>query len=170
MQKFSRSWIANLIGYLSIFTLLLVISLEASQAEEISEPLIIPRASWGANSLYNSLYDNYWVNILQKRKEYAAAHPRSEASRKKSAEKQARINSYIANGYADQFDIQETIKTYPDGVKKYAWPLKYMDKVDAIVVHHTASEYDDSFSGIQNIHKFHSLSRTWGDIGYNYII
>jgi N-acetylmuramoyl-L-alanine amidase len=42
--------------------------------------------------------------------------------------------------------------------------------VNAIVVHHTHTEYTDSFEGIKQIYKYHALSKSWGDIGYNYII
>ena len=51
-----------------------------------------------------------------------------------------------------------------------AWPIKKSDYVSAIVVHHTHSEYEDSYEGMRDIYKYHALNKSWGDIGYNYII
>ena len=45
--------------------------------------------------------------------------------------------------------------------------------VERIVIHHSATPNDDSISAIariQSIYRFHSVTRGWGDIGYNYII
>lgn len=61
------------------------------------------------------------------------------------------------------------------------WPLQYMKKIRKIVVHHTDSEIRDVNgdhrmdnrdykSMIRAIYRYHTVSRGWGDIGYNYII
>lgn len=45
--------------------------------------------------------------------------------------------------------------------------------VERIVIHHSATPNNDSISviqRIQSIYRFHSATKGWGDIGYNYII
>lgn len=122
-------------------------------------PDIIPRASWGANSEYNNLYSSYWQDILAARAAYVPTSIDLE-KQKKNREKQAKINTYLNTHFAQQFQTAQKILFSPNN-KKYAWPLKYTDYVDSIVIHHTHSEYADSLTGMRNIHKFHSLSRQW---------
>ena len=133
------------------------------------KPFIIPRASWWANSQFNSKTDMYWESILQARDNYVAPE-RSQASIDYAAKKSKDIEDYLYWNFLNQFTSQETVKTKDNNSYTYAWPLKYTNYVDSIVVHHTHSEYKDTLTWLQNIHKYHSLSRQWWDIGYNYII
>jgi hypothetical protein len=53
---------------------------------------------------------------------------------------------------------------------KKIWPAEFEDP-KAIIIHHTATSYKSSTSKqIKKIYKYHSYTRKWGDIGYNYII
>jgi|GEM_PF-2270751 len=53
---------------------------------------------------------------------------------------------------------------------KKIWPAEYEDP-KTIIIHHTATNYKSSTSKqIKKIYKYHSYTRKWGDIGYNYII
>jgi hypothetical protein len=53
---------------------------------------------------------------------------------------------------------------------KNIWPAKYEDP-KVIVVHHTAASYSGSTAKqVRKIYKYHSYTKKWGDIGYNYII
>lgn len=53
---------------------------------------------------------------------------------------------------------------------KKIWPPKY-ENPEIIIIHHTATNYSSSTSKqIKKIYKYHSYTRKWGDIGYNYII
>ncbi len=133
------------------------------------KPFIIPRASWGANSQYNSKTDFYWQNILQAREQYVAP-VRSQASIDYAAKKNKDIEEYLYWNFLYQFTSQETIRSKDNDSYIYAWPLKYTNYVDSIVIHHTHSEYDDTISWLQDIHRYHSLQRQWWDIWYNYII
>src|SRR4030042_4782867 len=53
---------------------------------------------------------------------------------------------------------------------KKVWPAE-IAAPEVIIVHHTATNYKYSTSKqIKKIYKYHSYTRKWGDIGYNYII
>jgi len=53
---------------------------------------------------------------------------------------------------------------------KKIWPAEYEDP-EVIIIHHTATNYKGSASKqIKKIYRYHSYTRRWGDIGYNYII
>lgn len=138
-------------------------------AEKWDKPIIIPRASWGANSLYNDREWLYWEPIIKARSEYKAPSI-SEQQAKKNKEKNKKIEEYLYWNFLDQFTSTQTLYTKQDWEYTFAWPLKYTDKVDAIVIHHTSGEYEDTITWLQNIHKFHSLSRQWWDVWYHYII
>lgn len=59
--------------------------------------------------------------------------------------------------------------TYEKRTKK-VWPAEYKDP-EVIIIHHTATSYKSSTSKqIKKIYKYHSYTKKWGDIGYNYII
>jgi len=153
--------------YILIF--IIVYSLNTSAFWNSEKPIIIPRESWWANELYNSKTWEYWVNILKKRSEYVAP-TRSESQQETTKEKIEKIESYLYGNFLDQFTSEETLYSKNDWDYTYAWPIKYTESVDAIVIHHTHSEYENSLQWIKDIHRYHSLNRQWWDIGYNYII
>ncbi len=129
--------------------------------------VIIPRSEWWANEEYTYLESSYWTDIIKKRNERPASITTPE-QRAKAAEIYRQKIEYINQNFAPQYSITETITH--EGKEKLAWRIRKSDYVNAIIVHHTDTEYANSQKGIQNIFKFHSLSRQWWDIGYNYII
>jgi hypothetical protein len=133
--------------------------------ENADELLIIPRLSWWANSLYNDINSDYWTAILESRANYVS--PESIVG---SQEKTQKINNYLNENFTHQFSSEEVISYNSSTSTEYAWDLKYTEYVDSIVVHHTHSEYDDDLTGLNQIHKYHSINRQWWDIWYNYII
>lgn len=68
-------------------------------------------------------------------------------------------------------NLSKTVSTDTGG-KTLSWPLAYPEKVSKIIVHHTATtrNLDDPAQAIRNIYYYHSITRGWGDIGYNYIL
>lgn len=54
----------------------------------------------------------------------------------------------------------------------YLWPQQYPKDVKKIIVHHTATSSNpkNPEESIRAIYYYHSVTRGWGDIGYNYII
>ena len=78
------------------------------------------------------------------------------------------MDKILVRDFYDDIKLVETI-TY-EGKNKLAWPISKTDKVKSIVIHHTVSDYEDSYDWIRQIYKFHALSRQWWDIGYNFLI
>lgn len=86
----------------------------------------------------------------------------------------------IAKAYADEFELT-MVKEYNSEGQPLTWPLQYVKDVEKFVIHHTDSEIrdinGDSFTDtrdyqaiVRAIYYYHTISRGWGDIGYNYII
>ncbi len=82
--------------------------------------------------------------------------------------------------YSEEFKITKVISKNPDD-KEYTWPIAYAPKLKKLVVHHTdidVKDYDqngvvddsDYQAAVRSIYYFHTISRDWGDIGYNYLI
>ncbi len=73
--------------------------------------------------------------------------------------------------FADELKESRRVETDESG-NKLTWPLSYPESIKKIVVHHTATtkNLDDPAQAIRDIYVWHTLSKGWGDIGYNYII
>ncbi|MDP1845841.1 MAG: peptidoglycan recognition family protein [Candidatus Moranbacteria bacterium] len=57
-----------------------------------------------------------------------------------------------------------------DKRSKKIWPAE-IENPKVLIIHHTATSYKGSTSKqIKKIYRYHSYTRKWGDIGYNYII
>lgn len=60
-----------------------------------------------------------------------------------------------------------------EGAKKLLWPIEKVKKVEKIVIHHTsealAQDADDA-TLVRAIYAYHTKTRGWGDIGYNYVL
>lgn len=70
-------------------------------------------------------------------------------------------------------ELQESLRVDADqNGNQLTWPLSYPKEIKKIVIHHTSStkNLDDPQKAIRDIYAWHTLSRGWGDIGYNYII
>ena len=144
-----------------------------SQNSEIpKKPLIISRESWWANPLYNDIDSKYWKEILKNRKkrQQELEETQSIEDKKKQQEKSAVIQDYLYGNFLKQFTSQEIIYYHPKTWVRLAWPFQYTEEVNALIIHHTHGEYSHSLEGIQEIHRYHSLTREWWDIGYNYIV
>lgn len=73
--------------------------------------------------------------------------------------------------FSDELKIKKKITTDAKG-NKLTWPLEYPEKISKIVIHHTATSknLNDPKQAIRDIYYWHTITRGWGDIGYNYII
>ncbi len=57
--------------------------------------------------------------------------------------------------------------------KKLTWPLEKSPEIKKFIVHHTGEYIDEKRNPkelMRAIYYFHTISRGWGDIGYNYVI
>ena len=127
------------------------------------KPIIIPRASWGANELYTSRDSSYWQDIIASWEKYVPPYISPEKKKLQEENAQKAID-YINENFSKENTAVETLKTDPRDGFPLAWPLKYSETVNAIVIHHTTGSYETSLEAMQHIQKFHSLSRQWGDI------
>lgn len=132
------------------------------------KPEIIPRESWGANELYTDIESSYWQAILERRKNSVSNE--TEKQKQKREEDYAKSLAFINENFSSQNTATKILRYDVKNDLKLAWPLKYTDYVNAIVVHHTHSEYKSSVDWMNDIYRYHSLNRQWWDIGYNYII
>lgn len=78
-------------------------------------------------------------------------------------------NFYVR--YAQELKLKKIVEKNEKG-QLLTWPQQYLEKVTKIIVHHSATtkDLDNPTKAISDIYRFHTISRGWGDIGYNYII
>lgn len=127
---------------------------------------VIPRSEWGADESFR-----YWTPET-------LAQSASNTNERDSGNVDP-CGDY-ATKYRDEVAIDRTISTSPSG-DLLVWPLAYSKKERKIVIHHTDSEVRDlngdfktdtqDFAAMMRaIYRFHTFTRGWGDIGYNYVI
>ncbi len=79
-----------------------------------------------------------------------------------------------------EIGVKRTEKMSADG-KELLWPLQYAKKIQKLIVHHTDSELKDLNGDsrkdagdyraiVRAVYQYHTRTRGWGDIGYNYLI
>ncbi len=150
-----------LLLFLYFFTILNVFALE--------KPKIIPRSEWWADETFTYTNSKEWQEIFKKWKENALKPKKPLTPYQKFIRKKKKEADLIITQ-----EFPETLKTYgkitEESWNRLAWPIKYSSKIRAITIHHTESEYPDTMTWLKKIHKFHSISRQWWDIWYNFII
>jgi len=141
--------------------------LQASTQVALSELNIIPRSEWGADETMR-----YW-------------NPDAEENDGNS-EKDASEDGYtdpcadFITKYPAETSIAYIKDTSPGG-DILIWPLQYAKTIRKFVVHHTDSEIKDLNGDnttntldyraiVRAIYRYHTITRGWGDIGYNYLI
>ncbi len=137
-----------------------------------SDIKIISREEWWANESYRFLDSKEWEEILEKRKIEAEKEQNlTEAQLEKQKERienRTKILKKLNTEFSKYRKTEEPI--IQEDWKKLARPIELNKNITGIVVHHTASDYEDSYDGIRRIYKYHALGREWWDIWYNYII
>ncbi len=135
---------------------------------------IISREEWWANENYRFVEWEEWQNIFKKWSENAIKyreieHTKEEILRQKlRSEKLKNMKNILLNDYWEYIKV-ESVNKY-ENWKKLAWPITKVKKINAIVIHHTDTNYDNPFESINSIYKFHALTREWWDIWYNFLI
>lgn len=78
-----------------------------------------------------------------------------------------------AKALEDEILIVKTVRQNEEG-EELIWNREYPVKIETFVVHHTATDYPETFAeslqAVRNIAYWHSVVKHWGDIGYNYLI
>lgn len=120
----------------------------SSTSDPVAGPSgIISRKEWGANESYRYLQNNNTEAEL------------------------IELDDSFYEKYSDELGYSRVVETDEDG-DKYKWPLQYPEKgVKKIIIHHSATtgNLDNPIQAIRDIYYYHSVTRGWGDIGYNYI-
>lgn len=130
---------------------------------------IISRASWGADESIRYTDHPRQIAEYKKNLEYLA-RPKTEDELKVIKNSQA-INDFINTQNAGLFTTKSIIRT--ENGHRLVWPIQRVNRVNKIVVHHTADSLSKKRSDeeiIRAIYSYHAITRGWGDIGYNYLI
>lgn len=150
-----------LIVFLFFFNFFVTFALES--------PKIISREEWWANLDFMDRNSTEWKNINEKKLQKAKTQTEKQ---KKSKENTANLtkqkNEFLLKYFPEENKISE--KKYFYEWKSLAWPIEYSSKIRAIIVHHTHSDFEDSYEWIRNIYKYHALSNQRWDIWYNFLI
>lgn len=131
---------------------------------------IISREEWWALEDYRYLDSEAWVDIIEKNKN-ASTNVYTESEKKElifKAKKMQLANNFLVNTFPELHEVSEIIQ-YEDW-HKLAWPIAKSKIKNSIVVHHTDSEFEDSYEAVRKIYKYHSINKEWWDVWYNYLI
>lgn len=118
---------------------------------------VVERKSWGAD-------ESLRLSKTASASKIALAEEDSSANDKSD-------NSDSSSSDDPDMEIIKEVDTDADG-NPLLWPLEYPKKIKKIIVHHTASSsnLDDPEASLRAIYYYHSVTRGWGDIGYNFIV
>jgi len=141
---------------------------------------IYSRSEWWADEKMRYVYSPYWKKILDNRKKRNLFWQKKftnfsqkikESILKKNnllKEKKQKSNNYLLQNFKSDVTLVE-YNIY-DWTNKLAWPTWKTEFIKNIVIHHTYSEFKNSWTWVKNIYKYHTLNKEWWDIWYNYII
>lgn len=135
---------------------------------------IISREEWWADETLRYLDSPEWVKILKDRAERAEKEKNTVYSQAQidtyniKQEKLKQMNLILVNEFWSE--LEYSTKIYTENWRKLAWPITKTKKIKGIVIHHTVNEYEDSFVWIKQMYKYHTLTKEWWDIWYNYLI
>lgn len=138
-----------------------------------SGPHIISRSEWWADESLR--YIPVWKRE-QDISEWWARGKTPYIIYETQAERDQRIQTeseYNAIAALDPLSSQTySLKRY-EWTQKLVWPIKKVKKIDRIIIHHTAESLDkvaDDETLLRAIYYYHTKTKWWGDIGYNYVI
>ncbi len=166
----------NLFRKKTFFYVFIVFIINIFLINQVFAIYVISREKWWAEEKIRYLDSKEWQAILQARKKRAEQNKNKtyteeqKEARRKKQEKLKKMYSYINKYFANENRLVEYRKV--ENKHKLAWPIEKTNFVKAIVIHHTHWEYKNknSLAWIRSIYRFHTLTRQWWDIGYNYII
>jgi len=83
---------------------------------------------------------------------------------------------YLTSTFPDEQSVDEIHESYNGNYLK--WPESIHNNKTKIVIHHTAEDYTKLLTwwmtavklAIQNIYKYHAITKGWWDVGYNFFI
>ncbi|MBI4835699.1 MAG: SpoIID/LytB domain-containing protein [Candidatus Abawacabacteria bacterium] len=161
------------------------LAISSAQADEA----VITRTTWGADESLRLRTTRDRIRTEQAKKKPVElakpdpipATPKSDEPKKPTEESEYGPNcSKLEAKYPQELKVVSVSRNNPAG-EEYTWPVAYAAKLRKLVVHHTDMDIkdydqngvidnDDYKAAVRAIYYFHTISRDWGDIGYNYLI
>lgn len=108
---------------------------------------VLSREEWGADESYRYVADN------------------------NADVKLVELDPDFYDKYSEELGYSRVVEQDENG-DKYKWPLQFPEKVQKVIIHHTATtgNLDNPPQAIRDIYHYHAITRGWGDIGYNYLV
>ncbi|MBI3619374.1 N-acetylmuramoyl-L-alanine amidase [Candidatus Peregrinibacteria bacterium] len=133
---------------------------------EVGAPRILTRAEWGADE--SQLFASSAAPSSSSADERVTLAERSDQPAQRVIDCQETIQKYL-----DEFRTVKTVSTDASG-RSYLWPQSYSPNVRLLVIHHTAmtvtGETRSPLERMRALYQYHTVNRSWGDIGYHYVI
>lgn len=127
---------------------------------------VVSRAEWGADETLryedHPIWKKYFAN-------QANTTP-SDATKKQLAKNQA-IEDYLEKKFPEESEMSEVVRS--ENGHTLVWPIEKAKFVREMVVHHTAENNVKSLSDqelMRSMYYYHTITRGWGDIGYQYVV
>lgn len=177
MSKKNITFLSNFFSFFSllktnifllvIFLLYSVFGFIYSGVVCASDIKIISRSEWWALETRRYKDYDFWKNYFTNLESWNVVE--ETAAEKYQREKTKSINDFLSTNYKSDNTLASTVST--ENWHELVWPIQKTNYVKAIVVHHTdTAPWISSYDAIKSIYKYHTLSRWWWDIGYNYLI
>ena len=134
-----------------------------------AESGIISRAEWWADETMRYVDSPHWQSKYATYLDYVQ-RPKTQNELDAIDAEDARVDYLIKNGWAS---TETTSIRRSENWHILLWPIQKVKQISRIVIHHTAESMDTTKSDadlIRGIYAYHTLSRQWGDIGYNYLV
>ncbi|MCK9272608.1 N-acetylmuramoyl-L-alanine amidase [Candidatus Gracilibacteria bacterium] len=144
-------------------------SLDGIASTNAANTNIVSRAEWGADETLRYENNPIWIKIYENNR-LASLKPKTTRQIQQE-EKTKNIRAYLASNFPEQDTPVKTIKE--ENGKSLVWNIEKTKKVEKIVIHHTAGEYSDAKDDkeiMRGIYYYHTITRGWGDIGYQYLV
>ncbi|MBI1813014.1 N-acetylmuramoyl-L-alanine amidase [Candidatus Peregrinibacteria bacterium] len=132
----------------------------------VGAPRILTRAQWGADE--SLLFGSNTASSSSISDERVTLAERSDQPAQRVIDCQETIQKYL-----DEFRTVQTSSKDATG-RAFLWPQSYSPSVRLLVIHHTAmtvtGETRSPLERMRALYQYHTVNRSWGDIGYHYVI
>ncbi|MFA6523207.1 MAG: N-acetylmuramoyl-L-alanine amidase [Candidatus Peribacteraceae bacterium] len=136
----------------------------------MSQPHILTRSAWGADESLLITKTSSSKSSLAPSEQQSNPTP-TDSSALSQREKDCLDAQH---GYPQEFKTTGRRVTTDAQGRRLLWTQEYSPSVRLIAVHHTAMEIGtDERSPVERmraLYQYHAVSRSWGDIGYHYVI
>jgi peptidoglycan hydrolase-like amidase len=141
------------------------IRVEVAAVNGIGMPTVLSRNDWGAEEEY----------LFKSTTTSSAPSDVAKGDNGTPATVDQRVKDCLEaqQKHPTEFAMKSTVKTDATG-REYLWPLQYSKEVKLLTVHHSAllvqGDPRPAVERVRALYKYHALSKSWGDIGYQFVI